>query len=81
MSTSTRPPASSCAEAVSRTRLLFRLFTMSLNLRRVILAILAVAGTYTGVWAYFAPGHWHSGALLLPVARRRVSADTPGRVH
>jgi hypothetical protein len=32
---------------------------MSFNLRRVILAILAVVGTYTGVWAYFAPGHWH----------------------
>jgi hypothetical protein len=31
---------------------------MSVNLRRVILALLALAGAYTGLWAYFAPRHW-----------------------
>ena len=45
---------------MSHTPFLCRLLAMSLNLRRVILAILAVTGAYTGVWAYFAPRHWHA---------------------
>jgi hypothetical protein len=45
-------------DVTSHTWLPFRLSGMSLNLRRLILAFLTVAGAYTGLWAYFAPRHW-----------------------
>lgn len=33
---------------------------MSIELRRALLAVLALVGLYTGGWAYFAPAHWHA---------------------
>ncbi|MFG2631925.1 hypothetical protein [Streptomyces sp. NPDC048473] len=33
---------------------------MPINLRRALLGVLALAGAYTGVWAYFAPRNWHA---------------------
>ncbi|MET8029967.1 hypothetical protein [Streptomyces avermitilis] len=33
---------------------------MPINLRRALLWVLALAGAYTGVWAYFAPRNWHA---------------------
>ncbi|MDX3054279.1 hypothetical protein PV394_03855 [Streptomyces sp. NE06-03E] len=33
---------------------------MSINLRRVLLAVLAFVGVYTGGWAYAAPKNWYA---------------------
>jgi hypothetical protein len=30
------------------------------TLRRYVLVVLSLTGAYTGIWAYFAPRHWHA---------------------